>query len=151
MIRQAISCDICGTEMLNSNHWFVANTNGSELRIRSWNSRNRLRAGMQHLCGQTCLHKLVDEFMAGYLHERVTASTNSAASQPVCKAPITGMVSAHARSKRSLIASPAAEFESARTMTPPEPIVHNPRAEAWKRELARQHVADPESRRRSIA
>ncbi len=64
MIRQAISCDICGTEKKQTNHWFVAYDQGGELRVSGWSSRHRLRPGSKHLCGQTCLHKLVDEFMA---------------------------------------------------------------------------------------
>ena len=32
--------------------------------MSGWNSRHKLRPGSKHLCGQTCLHKLVDEFMA---------------------------------------------------------------------------------------
>ena len=71
MIRQAISCDICGTEKKQTNHWFVAYDQGGELRVSGWNSRNRLRPGSKHLCGQTCLHKLVDEFMARALSTRV--------------------------------------------------------------------------------
>jgi len=64
VIRQAISCDICGTEKRQTNHWFVAYEQGGELRVSGWNSRNRTRPGSKHLCGQTCLHKLVDDFMA---------------------------------------------------------------------------------------
>ena len=64
MIRQAISCDICGAEKKQTNHWFVANEHGGEIRVSGWNSRNRMRPGSKHLCGQTCLHKLVDDFMA---------------------------------------------------------------------------------------
>ncbi len=64
MIRQAISCDICGTEKKQTNHWFVAYDQGGELRVSGWNSRNRLRPGSKHLCGHTCLHKLLDDFMA---------------------------------------------------------------------------------------
>ena len=64
MIRQAISCDICGTEKRQTNHWFVAYEQAGELRISGWKSRHRLRTDAKHLCGQTCLHKLVDEFMA---------------------------------------------------------------------------------------
>jgi hypothetical protein len=71
MIRQAISCDICGTEKKQTNHWFVAYDQGGELRVSGWNSRNRLRPGSKHLCGQTCLHKLVDDFMARALSVRV--------------------------------------------------------------------------------
>jgi len=64
VIRQAISCDICATEKRQTNHWFVALEQGGELRVSGFSSRTRLRPGMKHLCGQTCLHKLVDEFMA---------------------------------------------------------------------------------------
>ena len=73
MIRQAISCDICGAEKKQTNHWFVACELAGELRIGGWNSRNRLRTGSKHLCGQTCLHKLVDEFMARTIAGRSTA------------------------------------------------------------------------------
>jgi len=71
VIRQAISCDICGTEKKQTNHWFVAYEQTGELRVSGWNSRNRLRPGSKHLCGQTCLHKLVDDFMARALSTRV--------------------------------------------------------------------------------
>jgi len=64
MIRQAISCDICGTEKRQTNHWFVAFEQGGELRLGGWGSRNGARPGSKHLCGQTCVHKLVDEYMA---------------------------------------------------------------------------------------
>ena len=70
MIRQAISCDICGTEKKQTNHWFVAQDRGAELRLSGWNSRGRSSAGVKHLCGQTCLHKLVDEFMARTIASR---------------------------------------------------------------------------------
>jgi len=76
VIRQAISCDICGSEKRQTNHWFVAYDQGGELRVAGWNSRNRLRPGSKHLCGQTCLHKLVDEFMAKALSGRVPASAD---------------------------------------------------------------------------
>jgi hypothetical protein len=71
VIRQAISCDICGSEKRQTNHWFVAYDQGGELRVAGWSSRNRLRPGSKHLCGQTCLHKLVDEFMANAISGRV--------------------------------------------------------------------------------
>lgn len=64
VIRQAISCDICGAEKRQTNHWFVVCEQAGELRVSGWNSRNRLRPATKHLCGQTCLHKLVDEFIA---------------------------------------------------------------------------------------
>ena len=79
MIRQAISCDVCGTEKKQTNHWFVAREQGGELHLSGWGSRNRSRAGSKHLCGQTCLHKLVDEFMA----RTISARVQPAAAEPV--------------------------------------------------------------------
>ena len=70
MIRQAISCDICGAEKRQTNHWFVAYTHGGELRINAWNAQKKLRAGSKHLCGQTCLNKLLDEFVARTMANR---------------------------------------------------------------------------------
>jgi hypothetical protein len=74
VIRQAISCDLCGTEMQHPTHWFVAYDQGAELRVSGWNTRSRLRAGAKHLCGQTCLHKLVDDFMARTLSARAPSA-----------------------------------------------------------------------------
>jgi hypothetical protein len=74
LIRQAISCDICGSEKRQTNHWFVAYDQAGELRVAGWSSRNRLRPGSKHLCGQTCLHKLVDEFMAKAISGRSEAA-----------------------------------------------------------------------------
>lgn len=79
MIRQAISCDICGAEKRQTNHWFVASEQGGELRLSGWSSRMRQRAVTKHLCGQTCLHKLVDEFMARTIAGRVATTTSEAA------------------------------------------------------------------------
>lgn len=172
MIRQAISCDICGTEKRQTNHWFVAYEQAGELRVSAWGSRNRLRPTTKHLCGQTCLHKLVDDFMARCVAGRVRAVTTTEGDLP---APATDT---------SLTSSAAwDEFESsARLLTPiesPSPVrgfkpqselvempapppAETPRyasrswhAEAWERERAREMRAaehHPElARRRSRA
>ncbi len=81
VIRQTISCDICGAEMQRTNHWFVASDQGVELRVSGWNPRSRPRAGAKHLCGQTCLHKLVDDFMARTLFARGPATPEKRATQ----------------------------------------------------------------------
>jgi hypothetical protein len=83
VIRQAISCDICGAEKKQTNRWFVVWDHGGELRVSGWNSRNRLRPGSKHLCGQTCLHKLVDDFLAKILAVRAESSTQSDADSEV--------------------------------------------------------------------
>jgi hypothetical protein len=113
VIRQAISCDICATEKKQTNHWFVASEQGGELRVSGWNSRNRLRPGMKHLCGQTCLHKLVDEFMARTLASRL--ATNAADEA----------VEAHAALSDASLTSDAAYEEvesSARLVAAPQPV-----------------------------
>lgn len=90
MIRQAITCDICGSEKKQTNHWFVAYEQGGELRVSGWNSRNQLRAASKHLCGQTCLHKLVDDFMARTLSVRpqLAGSDEADSSQAAVHVPI---------------------------------------------------------------
>jgi hypothetical protein len=82
VIRQAITCDICGSEKRQTNHWFVAYELGGELRVSGWSSRRRLRSGSKHLCGQTCLHKLVDEFMAKSIAVRAQPSDEEELAPP---------------------------------------------------------------------
>jgi len=74
VIRQAISCDICGAEKKQTNHWFVAFEHGGELRLTGWSSRIRQNPGTKHLCGQTCLHKLVDEYIARTIGGRLSST-----------------------------------------------------------------------------
>jgi hypothetical protein len=71
VIRQAISCDICGAEKRQTNHWFIASEQAGELRVSGWNPRSRMRAGAKHLCGQACLHKLADDFMERLISRRI--------------------------------------------------------------------------------
>jgi hypothetical protein len=115
VIRQAISCDICGTEKKQTNHWFVAYDQSGELRVSGWNSRNRLRPGSKHLCGQTCLHKLVDEFMARALAIRPHPSAAEEAEVEMCVT----------RTDASLTSSAAYvdDESSARLIPTPEPVL----------------------------
>jgi len=84
VIRQAISCDICGIDKRQTNHWFVAYEQAGELRVSDWTSRHRLRADSKHLCGQKCLHKFVDDFIAKSLASRArTAAAEDADSAAV--------------------------------------------------------------------
>jgi hypothetical protein len=118
VIRQAISCDICGTEKRQTNHWFVAYDQGGELRVSGWSSRNRLRPGSKHLCGQTCLHKLVDEFMAKALRARPPQAADDA------EMPIEA-IDSKAKADTSLTST--ADFDenesSARLVAPPKPVL----------------------------
>lgn len=165
MIRQAISCDICGTEKKQTNHWFVAYDQGGELRVSGWSSRNKLRAGSKHLCGQTCLHKLVDDFMAKALVARAqpAAADEAEAEQAVgADASLTSSAAfAEAESSARLIPTPAPakplrpplrmppvelvpmparvrnDEDGVAVDEPPRYASRNWRAEAWDRERVR--------------
>ncbi len=63
MIRQIVSCDICGEEKEHTNHWFVAYDHGGEFRISGLNASNFQDTAAKHLCGENCVHKLLDEFL----------------------------------------------------------------------------------------
>jgi hypothetical protein len=121
MIRQAISCDICGAEKKQTNHWFVAYTHAGELRVSGWGAQRRLRAGSKHLCGQTCLYKLVDEFIAG----NVTARAQSPAPETEADEPLaatdTSLTSRTAYSGRPSPAKSLAESIPSPLATPPAP------------------------------
>ena len=170
VIRQAISCDVCGTEMLHPNHWFAANDQGPELRVSRWSARTRLRPGTKHLCGQTCLHKLVDEFTARTQNQRTSASADKPPSDkrsPQAAPPRTEKSLAPPKAfpipalpviAAAYVGEPCVdnqdEFESsARLLTPLESSTRSNRAEAWKRERERQQqTVEPRTmRRRSIA
>ncbi len=126
MIRQAISCDVCGSEKRQTNHWFVAFEQGGELRIGGWNSRNRAKPGSKHLCGQTCVHKLVDEFMAKAVRAKSAMPADEEAE--IYTSPNSDLSAARAEdvAMNHQIAhqyEPGLEESSARLITPMEPAL----------------------------
>lgn len=154
MIRQAISCDVCGNEKKQTNHWFVAYEQSGELRLGGWSSRNRLRPGTKHLCGQTCLHKLVDDFMARAIGRKQNGAEHSEHKADPAKTGTS--LTSHAaydefESSASLIipatgapALPSAVHSNAVLPLPEEPryASRNWRAEAWEREREREMRQD---------
>ena len=165
MIRQAISCDVCGAEKRQTNHWFVAYTRGGELRVMGWNASSRMRAGSKHLCGQTCLHKLLDEFIAGAMATRATltpeagpreealAATDAsltsnaayAAPAPVVPPPGSAVRSLQVVPAALVAITPARPPAARAADEPPTPPFDDPpnygsrrwRSEAWERERER--------------
>ena len=163
MIRQAISCDICATEKRQTNHWFVAYEQGGELRMSGWNSRYKLRQGAKHLCGQTCLHKLVDEFMAKSiaLRSRRPLDEAEAEAAPATDSSLTSSAAQiEIESSARLITPSAPQKSAAASRLQPELVAMTPRpriedpapvpeeapryasrswhAEAWERERERE-------------
>jgi hypothetical protein len=116
VIRQTITCDICGAEKKQTNHWFVVHEQGDELRLTGWNSRSRLRAASKHLCGQVCLHKLADIFMARVIAEKATPHKESATDESLLARPTPDRILNDGGADL--------EFESsARLITPPSTLL----------------------------
>jgi hypothetical protein len=139
VIRQAISCDICGAEKKQTNHWFVAYEQGGELRVSGWNSRNRTRPGSKHLCGQTCLHKLVDDFMARTIvrgQGHVAASTAETDAVEAVMHPLPTDTSLTAQESFEEVES------SARLITPSEPVIPQHRPPASLVQMPGRHTND---------
>jgi len=181
VIRQAISCDICGAEKRQTNHWFVAYEQAGELRVSGWTSRRRLHTGTKHLCGQTCLHKLVDDFIAKSMasHPRAAGEeieTNAASTpadtsltslpfldEPESSArlisPSAQNLPSESRQKPELIALPPDPNSEPRALSSRQTARYASRAwraEAWQREREREQRAkndhpDIAGRRRSDA
>jgi hypothetical protein len=132
VIRQAISCDICGAEKKQTNHWYVACEQAGEMRLGGWNSRMRQRPGAKHLCGQTCLHKLVDEFMARASAARGTSAavadnTEPTAPRPEVDASLTSLAAyeedlSSARILTTPVAAPAATSIAPRPAAAAAPV-----------------------------
>jgi hypothetical protein len=117
LIRQSVSCDVCGTEKRQTNHWFVALEVSGELRLSALNIRSRSRADAKHLCGQKCLHKLVDDFM----ERSMTARTQPAAGEQTTKeAPVATDTSL---TSNAAYAAHAQDESAARLLAPAPPLV----------------------------
>lgn len=81
MIRKVISCDICGAQKRDTNHWFIAYEDSGELRVSDWTSHHLLCPGTKHLCGESCVHKLVGEYLAESTQARTPDAAVLAAPQ----------------------------------------------------------------------
>ena len=168
MIRQAISCDICGAEKRQTNHWFVAYAQAGELRVAGWKAGGRMRAGAKHLCGQTCLHKLLDEFIAGTVSTRPPAAADILeGEQTVEKFPgvaSAAPIEAASVPPRSLQVLPAAVIAIAPSRPVDSSVVapslppfddlpgyqsRRWRAEAWERERERERRASLTTHRKT--
>lgn len=130
MIRQAISCDICGSEKKQTNHWFVAYERNGELRLSGWQSKQTLRPKAKHLCGQKCVHRLMDEYMAAVSSIADVAGTmlEKAPTDQLLDVPEGAVLLQTEKTDRSLLAK-----EEPRKFTS-----ESWRKEAWKHELERQ-------------
>jgi hypothetical protein len=134
--------------------------------------QGKIRTGSKHLCGQTCVHKLVDEFIAGGAASKVHALTVEAGIEEPVVAGDTSLTGNAADLKTVCSptglpapAIPAAVIAIAPTRAPqePRPPVTVPmaddgpnyssrrwRAEAWERERERERHSSLAVRRKSL-
>ena len=100
--------------------------------MSGWSSRNRLRPGSKHLCGQTCLHKLVDDFMAKLLAVKPTqlASDEIEMEEPVAVLPSRSDLRSDLHSDLRAAARP--ELTTEKRPSPNHEVRQEPRPAALK-------------------
>jgi hypothetical protein len=79
MMAENAMCDVCGIDKKKANHWFMAFEDKGVLRLSPWSGLNPKRLSMKHLCGQACVHRLVDVFLAGHSVNELTPDVFSKA------------------------------------------------------------------------
>lgn len=88
MIRQVITCDICGTPKQQTNHWFIACKESGELRISGWNPCYLKSPETKHLCGETCAHKLISHFLMRLVNVAMQPAAEESETEPGAKVEI---------------------------------------------------------------
>jgi len=69
MIREAISCDVCGAEKKVANHWFKVRETKAGLIFAPASSK----VG-EDVCGQVCAHRMLDEWLSSQVVPKVVAN-----------------------------------------------------------------------------
>jgi len=116
VIQQAISCDVCGAQKRQANHWFIAYKHAGELRVSSWNSLHLMCPGTKHLCGETCVHKLIGEFLANSARMLTQQAADRYGAQPSTGAAMD--IDGEAGSSGRLLNSPAPTFPESQQNSP---------------------------------
>jgi hypothetical protein len=61
-ITQSVTCDVCGKQKGEVNHWYLSSVDGGTLHLDKWDDDSAAAAG-NHLCGQDCVVKAVNKWM----------------------------------------------------------------------------------------
>jgi hypothetical protein len=107
VIQQVITCDICGSQKRQANHWFVAREESGELRINGWNSPHLLSPETKHLCGETCAHKLISQFLMKLVKVETQWPADNSDNGPAAKARIIARADCAAPSASNWQTSPS--------------------------------------------
>ena len=68
-VKESFTCDICGTDRKETNHWFAVRFDAvGTLIMQTWGrakDRQHLDgADTHHLCGSDCVHKFIDKWLS---------------------------------------------------------------------------------------
>jgi hypothetical protein len=69
MIKQTITCDMCGLEKGEVNHWYMYDQS-VYMALYPWDDDKRDWPSLKHICGQECAHKALDKFFAGITEQK---------------------------------------------------------------------------------
>jgi len=109
VIRQVITCDICGSQKQQTNHWFVLYEESGELRISGWNSLHLLSPEAKHLCGEACVHKLISHFLMRLVDAGTQRAAEKSATEPAAEAEMSARADRTAPSPLTWQGSPSTQ------------------------------------------
>jgi hypothetical protein len=61
MKTEIYTCDVCGTQKKESNHWFVL---FSPFYLSTWTNEAQNVEDAVHICSSQCAHKKLEEFLS---------------------------------------------------------------------------------------
>lgn len=74
MRKDTFTCDVCGVERKDANHWFVLSFRndghvegvevGISVLIYYWTDKTAKLPNVRHACGQQCVLKHINEFLS---------------------------------------------------------------------------------------
>ena len=63
-VKSTVICDVCGKERQQTNHWWTALVSSAGWWTIKHYDDNDNYSGLKHLCGQACVHTMVDAWMS---------------------------------------------------------------------------------------
>ena len=65
MRKETFTCDRCGAQKGDVNHWWMANALLSSVVFWPWRDEDASSPNFRHLCGQQCVIAELNQFMQG--------------------------------------------------------------------------------------
>ena len=58
---EGYTCDVCGVQRGESNHWFMSRYGEGYFRIEEWNAQSAKLPTCKHICGSQCATKCLNQ------------------------------------------------------------------------------------------